>query len=58
MDGPIQGRVARKERQEFEAEAHRQSLEAATAARDPKSDEARVMRELDLELGEFADEWK
>lgn len=54
----IRDHVARKKRQEFEAEAHRQSLEAAAAARDPKSDEAQVMRELDLELGEFADEWK
>ncbi len=54
----IREHIARKKRQEFEAEAHRQSLEAAAAARDPKSDEAQVMRELDLELGEFADEWK
>jgi hypothetical protein len=54
----IRDHVARTKRQEFEAEAHRQSLEAAAAARDPKSDEARVMRELDLELGEIADEWK
>ena len=54
----IRDHVVRKKRQEFEAEAQRQSLEAAAAARDPKSDEAQVMRELDLELGEFADEWK
>jgi predicted transcriptional regulator len=54
----IREHVARKRRQEFDAEAHRQSLEAAAAARDPHSDEAQVMRELDIELGEFADEWK
>jgi len=54
----IREHIARKKRQEFEAEAHRQSLEAAAAARDPKSDEAQVMRELELELGELADEWK
>lgn len=54
----IRERVARKKRQDFEAEAHRQSLEAAAAARDPKSDEAQVMRELEAELEEFADEWR
>ena len=50
--------VARKKRQDFEAEAHRQSLEAAAAARDPNSDEAQVMRELEADLEELADEWK
>lgn len=54
----IRERVARKKRQEFEAEAHRQSLEAAAAAREPDSDEAQVMRELEAELEELADEWK
>jgi len=54
----IREHIAGKRRQEFEAEAHRQSQEAAAAARDPKSDEAQVLRELDLELGELADEWK
>jgi predicted transcriptional regulator len=54
----IREHIARKKRQEFEAEAHRQSLETAAAARDPQSDEAQVMRELDIGLGEFADEWK
>jgi len=53
----IREHVARKKRQVFEAEAHRQSLEAAAAARDPNSDEAQVMRELEAEL-ELADEWK
>jgi prevent-host-death family protein len=40
----------------FEAETRRQSLELAAAARDPNSDEARMMRELDAnfaELGAF-----
>src|SRR6266568_2681687 len=32
---------------DFEAEARRQSLELAAAARDPNSDEARIMRELE-----------
>lgn len=54
----IRERVARRKRQDFEAEAHRQSLQAAAAARDPNSDEARVMHELEADLEEFADEWK
>ncbi len=53
----IRRRIARKHRSEFEAEARRQSLEAATAARDPNSDEAAVMRELEIDLDEFAKEW-
>ena len=55
---PIREHVARKKRQDFEAEAHRQSLEAAAVARDPDSDEAQVMRELEADLEELADEWK
>ena len=54
----IHKHVTRKKRQDFEAEAHRQSLEAAAAARDPNSDEAQVMRELEADLEELADEWK
>lgn len=54
----IREHVARKKRQDFEAEAHRQSLEAAAAARDPDSDEAQVLRELGADLEEFADEWR
>ena len=54
----IREHVARRKRQDFEAEAHRQSLEAAAAARDPDSDEAQVMRELEADLEELADEWK
>lgn len=53
----IRRRIARKHRHEFEAEARRQSLEAAAAARDPNSDEAAVMGELEADLGEFDDEW-
>jgi predicted transcriptional regulator len=54
----IRERVRRKERSEFEAEARRQSLLVAEAARDPNSDEAAVMRELDVYLEWMADEWK
>jgi hypothetical protein len=54
----VQERVDRKRRQAFEAEARRQSLLLAAAARDPNSDEAAVMRELDANLEEFAREWK
>lgn len=52
--------VKRRERRAFEAEAHRQSLEAANRARDPASDEYAVMREIadELDRDDFADEWK
>ncbi len=42
--------VRQRERRAFEAEARRQSLLIAGAARDPNSDEAAVMREIDAEL--------
>jgi hypothetical protein len=54
----VQEHVKRVRRREFEAEARRQSLECAAAARDPNSDEAQVMRELEGDLLEFLDEWK
>ena len=54
----IREHVTRKKRQDFEAEAHRQSLEAAAVVRDPNSDEAQVMCELEVDLEELADEWK
>src|ERR1700716_2471776 len=54
----IRDRVKQKERGEFEAEARRQCLEINTAARDPNSDEAAVMRELEADLEEFSKEWK
>lgn len=37
--------------------ARRQCEEAAIAARDPRSDESAVMRELETDLQEFGDEW-
>jgi predicted transcriptional regulator len=54
----IRERVEQKRRAEFEADARRQSLEAAAAAHDSNSDEAAVLRELDADLQEFAGEWK
>jgi hypothetical protein len=54
----IRERVKQKERREFEAEARRQSLLLAEAARDPNSDEAAVMRELDALFDESVHEWK
>lgn len=54
----IRERIERKRRREFEAEARRQSLKAAALARDPNSDEAAVMRELEADLEEFGKEWK
>ena len=42
------------------AEAQRQSRAVAARARDPESDEARLLRELDalLDADDFADAWK
>jgi hypothetical protein len=44
--------VRQSERRAFEAEAARQSREAAAVARDPDSDEYAVMREIEAELAE------
>jgi len=52
----IRERVEQNRRREFEAEARRQSLLLAEAARDPNSDEAAIMRELDANFDEFARE--
>jgi len=46
--------VKRRERREFEAEARRQSLLIAEVARDPNSDEAQVMREIEAALADPA----
>lgn len=54
----VRARVEQRRRREFEAEARRQSLAAAAAARDPSSDEAQVLRELEADLAEFSDEWR
>lgn len=44
--------VKTRERRIFEAEARRQSLLIAERARDPNSDEAQVMREIEAELAD------
>jgi len=44
--------VKQRERRIFEAEARRQSLLIAERARDPHSDEAQVMREIEAELAD------
>jgi hypothetical protein len=54
----VRERIERRRRRAFESEARRQSLEAADAARDPHSDEAAMLRWLDANLAELADEWK
>ena len=54
----VRERVKQKERREFEAEARRQSIIIANAAKDPSSDEAQVMRELDALFDESVREWK
>ena len=50
----VRERVEQKRRREFEAEARRQSLLLAEAARDPNSDEAVLMRQLDANFDEFS----
>lgn len=52
--------VQQRERRAFATEARRQSLLIAERARDPGSDEAAVMREIDadLEHDAFSNEWK
>jgi predicted transcriptional regulator len=54
----VRDRVERRRRRAFEAEARRQSLAAAAVARDPNSDEAAVLREIDAEFDAIANEWK
>ena len=54
----IRERIRQEERREFEAEARRQCELLNTAAQDPNSDEAAVLRELDANFDEFArEEW-
>jgi hypothetical protein len=52
--------VRNRERRAFEAEAGRQSIEAAELARDPRSDEHVSLKEFEALLDEdpFADQWK
>jgi len=52
--------VKQRERRAFEAEAQRQSHEAAGIARDPASEEHAIMREIGAEFDrdDFANEWK
>jgi predicted DNA-binding protein len=49
--------VADQERAAWEAEARRTALELGRAARDPRSDEAEMLRILDANLEAFAGEW-
>ena len=55
MRALVRAHLAGKERRVFEAEARRQSLAIARRTRDLDSDEARVMREIDVNLDGFAD---
>jgi metal-responsive CopG/Arc/MetJ family transcriptional regulator len=54
----VQERIKQARRREFEAEARRQSLIIAAAARDPNGDEAAVMRELEAHFEDVMREWK
>ncbi len=52
--------VKQRERRSFEAAARRQSLEAASLAHDPNSDEHAIMQEIvaEFDRDDFADAWK
>jgi hypothetical protein len=52
--------VKQRQRRAFLSDAHKQSVEAANRARDPRSDDAISLREFETLLDEdhFADEWK
>jgi len=52
--------VRQRERRAFEAEARRQSLEAARHRRNPRNDDTVSLKEFEALLDEdgFADEWK
>jgi predicted transcriptional regulator len=50
-------RVAQERRQAMHAEARRQSMAIAERARDPNTDEYAMMRELEAEVANIADEW-
>lgn len=54
----VSDRIRLERRRAFEAEARRQSREAAAAEADPNSDAAAVQREIDALFEEFGREWK
>ena len=54
----VRERIEKKARRVFDAEARRQSLEAAAAAADAGSDEAAALRELETDIEGFSDEWR
>lgn len=54
----VREHVKRRKRLAFEAEARRQCEVLNAAARDPDSDEAQVMRELEAHFADVMREWK
>lgn len=54
----VRDHIKQKRRREFEAEARRQSLLLAEAAKDPNSDEAQIMREMEAHFVDVMREWK
>jgi hypothetical protein len=54
----VREHVKRRKRLAFEAEARRQCELLNAAARDPNSDEAQVMRELEAHFADVMREWK
>lgn len=54
----VRDHIKQKRRREFEAEARRQSLLLAEAAKDPNSDEAQIMREMEAHFVDVMQEWK
>lgn len=54
----VRERIKQEKRREFEEEARRACEVLNAAAQDPNSDEAQILRELDVHLDSLADEWK
>jgi predicted DNA-binding protein len=53
----VEDYVAGQARAAWEAEARRTAVQLGEAARDPSSDEAAMLRCLEANLEEFAEEW-
>lgn len=54
----IRDRIKQEERRQFEEQVRRDCEVINAAARDPNSDEAQILRELDMNFDEMAKEWK
>ena len=54
----VRERVRAEKRRAFAAEARRQCEILNQAAKEPESDDAQVMREIEAGLADFDDEWR